>query len=305
MAPECSERFYIIFVNGVFNTRFDAEYSLSALSKKIEQIDFAKYGYSWKRENLILGYNPTFGLMDLFEAYLQKMDELKPRFWLFLENLQIAPVWFTDTYKMLSVATSAMTDIDHFGSTELQLMVNDIIIRLQGKVLLVAHSQGNFFANNTILSTRNSLLIHWRADQQKARLVSVASPATSVEGEGSYTTLTTDWIIRSIPTALKPNASNVNPKPGYFDHEFIKHYLNGDESGPKIVSQIEDEAKKLQVIGNLNINSTCSEWFNSNYSESMATGGCYDACYELPVSNITSSCRARCSKLCSCLADGS
>lgn len=56
-------------------------------------------------------------------------------------------------------------------------------------------------------------------------------------GDGPYTTLQSDWVIRAIPTALAANIANKSS--GHFDHEFIRHYLNGDHSGPKIKSDIE------------------------------------------------------------------
>ena len=91
-------------------------------------------------------------------------------------------------------------------------------------MLVVAHSQGNFHANKAISTAK--FYMHWIKDQESVRLVSVATPASKVENNGSYVSLHSDGVIKYIPLALKPNVHNSVPKPGKFDHEFVKHRMS-------------------------------------------------------------------------------
>jgi hypothetical protein len=117
------------------------------------------------------------------------------------------------------------------------------------RVLIVAHSQGNFFANN-ILEDHYSgpKTLHWDFEKKSARLVSVATPSSHVE-DGEYTTLQSDGVIRTIPRALPPNSQNTQPSPGRFDHEFVKHYLKGNGAWPQIERQIYQQAQILGQVG--------------------------------------------------------
>jgi hypothetical protein len=184
--------------------------------------------------------------------------------------------------------------------SQLEVLINEMIIEKGGKVLLVAHSQGNFIANEAVLTTRNSLMIHWDTDQQKVRLVSVATPTASVEGEGSYTTLSSDGVIRPIPTALAANVTNSTPVPGIFDHEFVKHYLNGDASGSQIIHQIDAELERLSKIGKSGDYPSCKAWFDSN-SKNLAEGDdCVLSCNAFSSDMATFTCHSICPKLCNC-----
>jgi hypothetical protein len=68
------------------------------------------------------------------------------------------------------------------------------------------------------------------------KIISVANPASFVPGHGPYTTLKSDGIITSIPDSLTANVRN-DPY-GKFDHEFVRHYLEGNNSSRQISYQI-------------------------------------------------------------------
>jgi len=108
------------------------------------------------------------------------------------------------------------------------------------RVIVLAHSQGNFYANRAYerLSSTAGFAI-----------VSVGTPASYTAGGGPYTTLTTDQIITPIPGRRAPNVTNSaafsNTIKGSDGHSFTGSYLNGDVSGPQIVSQVKDRLVAL------------------------------------------------------------
>jgi hypothetical protein len=101
------------------------------------------------------------------------------------------------------------------------------------RIIVVAHSQGNFYANRAYdrLASTTGFAV-----------VAVGTPASYTAGGGPYTTLTNDQIIEPIPGRRAPNTSNgsgfVNATKGSDGHSFTRHYLDGDVSGPKIVAQV-------------------------------------------------------------------
>jgi hypothetical protein len=100
------------------------------------------------------------------------------------------------------------------------------------RVIVVAHSQGNFYANKS----------HERLPSTAGfGIVAVGTPASFTAGNGPYTTLTNDEVIKPVPNRRSPNTTNgaafVSAVKGD-GHSFTAHYLNGDVSGPKIVTQV-------------------------------------------------------------------
>jgi hypothetical protein len=183
---------------------------------------------------------------------------------------------------------------------DLQTVIEQLIVLNGSKVLLIAHSQGNFYANNAIHAIRNSVSLHWETDQQKARLVSVATPTSLVAGGGAYTTLTSDGLINVIPAALKPNSTNNIPKPGLFDHEFVKHYLKGDLAHKQISTQIKLEIEKLRKIDQQKIVQECENWFNLNAESVTKKSECMTECNSFKVDTANFICHKYCSRFCSC-----
>ena len=108
------------------------------------------------------------------------------------------------------------------------------------RVVVLAHSQGNFYANSAYerLSSKSGFGI-----------VAVGTPASFTAGDGPYTTLTNDQIITPIPGRRAPNTTNgsafVNATASTDGHSFTGNYLNGDVSGPQIVAQVKARIASL------------------------------------------------------------
>ena len=154
------------------------------------------------------------------------------------------PSWVPNAEKV----TSAIQAIEKASNPDSYVKYPDLMAHVAryrtdlaaGKrVLLLAHSQGNFYAN--------------KAHEQLSStagfgIVSVGTPDNYTAGNGPYTTLTNDEIIKPIPNRRAPNTSNsaaFNKLVGGDGHSFTGHYLDGDVSGPKIVSQVNTTLASL------------------------------------------------------------
>jgi len=108
------------------------------------------------------------------------------------------------------------------------------------RVIVLAHSQGNFYANRAFENLPSTAGFG---------IVAVGTPAGYTAGNGPYTTLTTDKIIDPVPGRRAPNTSNSAAfnatVSGSDGHSFTAHYLDGDVSGPKITGQV------LSVLGSI------------------------------------------------------
>jgi len=89
-------------------------------------------------------------------------------------------------------------------------------------VLLVAHSQGNLFGNKMYTLMNDT-------QKKKFRMVSVATPANHVAGDGPYVTAKFDYVIGPIPGSLPVNVDGLG-------HEFIKTYLNSSINAPRKIA---------------------------------------------------------------------
>ncbi len=125
------------------------------------------------------------------------------------------------------------------------------------KLLIVAHSQGNFYANNFY----NKVIDREGGIPRKSIAVySVASPAKYVAGGGKYLTSSTDSVINEvryfIKDTLKSNVDiKLNKTDDKFGHSFSNVYLK--YQGPRIISDIHSELSDLKNNNIQNLNAPC------------------------------------------------
>lgn len=225
------------FGNGVFNTPEDAKHSAKVFGKQL------KAYLSSKHPDLIsllanpgpmevaYNFNEPWA-MQILQAVVQKGRSEERFFFKRLAELSDAPAWFRELVRQkgrLGDEAFQITDSDlreHLSRYRKHLKDDD-------GVLIIPHSQGNMYATAaiSILNDTNKWAI-------PVRINPIASPLFEETHEdhlndAAYTTLTSDGVIRLLsPHHLPPNCSN-QPS-GSFDHEFIKHYVRGNNSGPKI-----------------------------------------------------------------------
>ena len=208
----CSSNGYtILTVNGIFTDEVEARENKRALERKL--LVFPTY----KNEPLKVDYlyNPThlLGVMDLVDVLSQMVID---------DN---------SDYDMVEILNDASQKV----TTQ--------------KLLLVGHSQGNFYANNLYDAVASK---PGGVPSQSIGVYGVASPASRVAGGGKYLTSSLDTVINSLMAQIVSNKilpSNINLplqsiQNGNNGHGFSDTYLR--YAGDRIVSDIKFSLNKLQ-----------------------------------------------------------
>jgi hypothetical protein len=113
-------------------------------------------------------------------------------------------------------------------------------LALRNKVILVAHSNGNVYADEAYGRLTP-------AERTSAGVVAVATLLGSVPGNGPYVTLVEDTYLTAFPGHLPANTTNTG---GFCPeiigcHAFVGFYLNGEVSRPRIVQAVSDTIPRL------------------------------------------------------------
>lgn len=236
----------IVYGNGMFNEKSDAFAS-------VEQLSILRVGESFETGvvEYDVSYNHNeFPMLQLYQVALQKSLETQSRFWSWIGSVGAAPSWFKDA--MGSVASTYMREsaVD-FGD------LNEHEKKYRGyfkdgfRILLVSHSQGNFYANqawNRLFTGSNA-----SPHQESFGNVQVATPASYIASEYStHTTLTDDFpmiVVRISLGSLPANvAGGAAPAPDGDPngHSFLKAYMRSTLSSEKIIGDIKNIGQVLK-----------------------------------------------------------
>lgn len=222
----------VVFGNGIMNSKDDAKKSLNRLETRLKATltptEFNNLSFD-------LAYNQSYGAMsDLYESLKQKMatDNVALSFWRWLEGSETVPATVRDEMMRINAQFDFSTRV---GTADLN---NHITLYrskiLEGKkVVVVSHSQGNFFANSAYAMLYGGTT---PVPANSFGIVSVANPASYVGGGGPYTTVSEDIVIAAIAVAtppgvlppLAPNATNSGSGAVSHDwkgHGFLEHYM--------------------------------------------------------------------------------
>jgi hypothetical protein len=213
----CSQKGYtILTINGIFTDKNGAIENRDSLQRKLLP------AYNNEPVKVDYLYNPTHlaGAGDIIDVIKQGFFDQKLDY---------------DLEEMLNDASSKIT-------TE--------------KVLLVGHSQGNFYANNFYDKVANK---DGGIPAQSIGVYSVATPADRVAGNGKYLTSDTDKIIAAVVGRIKnimtPNTHIDLQKVDGDGHDFSNIYLKYKTD--KIVSDIKSSFDKLKTNDIQNKLSSC------------------------------------------------
>jgi hypothetical protein len=270
----CQSKTAIVYANGIFNTRAMARDSLlDGLRSRLIQFsvtfsDPAQYEYklAYADNGGATGPGSLAGLAQLYEAFDQKQAANDSSFWRWLAGLSTAPAWFKTMMTDLATATNANAYVD---DATLQLQLNGdpadpvlqpgyrTLLKEGKRVVIVAHSQGNFYANTAY----DGLVQQYPDYVNRLGIVAVATPDSRVAGSGQYVTVPEDAVIVAIrniyPTTLpaKPT-SLVSPNMGELGsvawgnasdgHSFVEWYLAGTYTRNFILDAIVQILNKLQ-----------------------------------------------------------
>lgn len=238
-ASYCDTKNYVFFGNGMFNEQTLAASGLRTLKRNMIVAEGLK-DESWAFE---LSYNHNEGLRSILEVFRQRMGDQASSYWRWLGAFENAPDWFA------AAAQSVAASFD-FAEALVDEDLDQHIQRYQGllmegnRVLIVAHSQGNLYANAAY-----SNLAAKELPMESFGIVSVANPASRVAGDGPYFTLMNDLVIAGVraifPNTLPGNVMNGGNDSDWAHHSFVDAYLNGDQSGPLILNTVLSETEAL------------------------------------------------------------
>lgn len=136
--------------------------------------------------------NNDKGLDLLLELSREKLNE-PSQFWEYLANINSAPTWYKEYfYDYLEDYANAEYSVDR----DLRLMVDQYLrdLRSGKKIILVAHSQGNFYANNAVQYISQT----YPQYSDSMSIVAVGTPAARVLGSGRWHTNALDVVIEGV-----------------------------------------------------------------------------------------------------------
>ncbi len=217
-----STKLHIFFINGILTTKKEAKRAREQLCRALdaEQLE----------PEIVcdLTYNDTDGpFEDLLEVADQILTQYSSQLLLWLHGVGQVPDWLLAwQQKMLLVEYQ-------INASELPAHVEDYRNALHGaeKVLIVAHSQGNLYANQAYELVAKA---EPEVFQNSLAIYAVATPANNVAGDGLHLTNHRD-VIQLIPGALAPNWSLWRTISGIADdvgmvaaHSFLNTYLSNE-----------------------------------------------------------------------------
>ena len=234
--------FNIYYINGVQNSQSDAADSKRELNRLILP------DAPTANVNTLYQWNDKL-IAELYEVYRQSYSdgsrEKYKNFWLWLNKLNLAPDAFIKN--ILYPTLAKYDERTYTQNPDLQAMISELkrATKTRKKTILIAHSQGNFFANQIVsdLQTSSPDLLPC------VGVVAIATPATYVAGSGPYTTLANDMVINLGRAAFPWSPLPASPTTPVFNtkdlsgHLLVPSYLETLPS--RIRSQILDVANRL------------------------------------------------------------
>ncbi|WP_166360906.1 YfaP family protein [Pseudomonas akapageensis] len=178
----------IYFGNGIDTTEISAKVNLVGmqldLRSKMDEDEYKKieFGLSYNSTSTVIG--------DLLESAIQSLGRDIGDFWRMLAHYVPMPNVLRDGYLQGAALLDEIALVDVQDRNRHVSAYKDKL--LQGKkVIVVAHSQGNFFVNQEYTALTSE-------EQRGFGIVSAANPDTRVVNGGPYTTIAEDKVIEAI-----------------------------------------------------------------------------------------------------------
>jgi hypothetical protein len=255
-AQTCSTT--IFFGNGIGTTYDDAELSRDTLQRSTNRALFQagqqalpascyEVAYASADRSLNGGRAP---LVDILESAAQLVTNDYTHLWRILYGIAPMPAVMENA---VGDAYRAASELELAASRDLQAQVTRYRqAAADGKVVVVAHSQGNLFANQAFTALDSGAGGAPRVPANRFAIVAVGTPQTYVANDGPYVTLHGD-IILAVPLALRANTpadgTNCRPLPLVGElypgrnpvecHQFDRSYMReGTVSRPAILRHV-------------------------------------------------------------------
>lgn len=227
----------IVFVNGIQNSFDDSVASMQVLKSNMKAKKLDK--------NYVYGnaYNASNGFFsDMWQVFQQKKNESQDAkdFWRLIDGGSAKAGWMNqaiyDKY-LNAFSTSSMPELPEHLKVYRQYLAEE------RKLVLVAHSQGNLYAN----AEQNMLISGPVTMQGKVSSVGVASPAQYLMPNSSYITSTWDQVIGGLRLIKKTLPSNISigfhPTQDTMGHSFVKIYMNNDfPAAEQVLKNVSQQA---------------------------------------------------------------
>jgi hypothetical protein len=253
-SPVCSADRVIFSINGILTDPGSAQEN----SDLLEERYLAAYPADRDLMRFKVLHNPTAkhiaagagAALDIIEVLMQQTGLSISRLIRMLMGTEMIPEPYNTVFgQVLSSAAVSRLNPDQ-GTLSNMLLRVTADINQGSKVLLVAHSQGNLWANSVVALTTAA------ASRAALAQIGVAVPDSRLEKSPvAHITLTEDWVIRPIPYALGANVSN-----GYsfaeiwtrtLGHNYVAAYLDaGKPSASRIVQAVKAGFNGLIPIPN-------------------------------------------------------
>ena len=228
----------VYFGNGVWNTRKQAEESKKELRKFMLKHNPDRF--------LIAEEDTTYSFNVAYNKGEGTTDDLLETFWQLHESGQVGDFYFGFITRILDVANilsheeeedyrsrmAAIAAKAYTNTQEILQLYRDTSLSNNNNVLLVAHSQGNLFANDAY---------SFLTDDEKKRfqVVGVGVPADHIATGNDYVTFTFDYVIQAVSGHLPANV-------GGFGHTFVNSYL--DEANTDAATAIATHIKNKVAV---------------------------------------------------------
>lgn len=252
--PAVPQKTAVYFINGVTTTLDEARLNGGKLEMEfVKQLGAMTPSIQAMCHQFFLNPNPTAGpARDFLEASQQRLNVTPTSFWRGLEGVGLY------TPAVLQQALQGpMTDANQIDQAAIQRHVtayrNQLAAPSCRRILLVPHSQGNLYANDSYDRVFSQVPA---PPAGTLKIVGVATPDHEVKGSGRYRTSTTDVVIAAVRLVLTntlPGNTNWGSSPLLLSptysggHSFIG-YLSAEPSRTNILNDIESVLSELASV---------------------------------------------------------
>lgn len=262
----------VLYVNGMFNTIETAIQSAAMIQKNTENTPDdgnVIFDTAFKQEESFL--------LHAFKVYKQVVDSgIRYRHYLSFVN-SLEPAGSGDDVGFLNEFTPYFTgSYDYSKDQKFSSSISQYKSYLNSchKIVAVAHSQGNFYANAAYEYLYDEDSASQDEDLPLTKnsfgIVSVATPARYVAGSSLYTTLFTDKIIefvRMFFETLDPKTEDTTTGGDWLRHSFINTYMaSNSKSKESILSDIQTTIHALEapLLEPTRTDEYCLDWMAKN-----------------------------------------
>ena len=236
-ARAAGPRAAVVFSNGMFTSYPDAVLSTRVLENTLRRQGALPSGLTDVEYHT--AYNQNELATQFFEVAYQSFGATYGTLLGLLAGSRATPSWFD---RWLGREVALIGEMDYVLDADLQSQVQTYRTLLDGgrKVVIVAHSQGNFYANRACR----------RIGSPSLGVVGVGTPASQVcDAFQPYTTNRNDVVIAGFVrgsnwTVLPPTTDDALGGTA-LGHDFLRDYLYGDNSGPRIIGHVRTMLQSL------------------------------------------------------------